>query len=128
MTKQEFIAKLEGAKELTSVVSIDLVLAGLNMLEPEVKVEKVFGVTEELVEQISDRIERCLDHNSYELVDTDSVALTISYNNTIEVEEAGINVSRTMRHIDACLSEFILEEDKEDADLVVLNRGEVIEE
>ena len=45
MKKSELIAKLEGAKELTPVVSIDLVLAALGMLEPEVKVEKVFGMS-----------------------------------------------------------------------------------
>ncbi len=33
MTKNELIAKLEGAKEVTSVVSIDLMLAALGMLE-----------------------------------------------------------------------------------------------
>ena len=33
MKKSELIAKLEGAKEVTSVVSIDLVLAALGMLE-----------------------------------------------------------------------------------------------
>jgi len=78
MKKSELIAKLEGAKELTPVVSIDLVLAALGMLEPEVKVEKVFGMSQELAEEIASKIERCLDNNASDLVDTDSAEFSRS--------------------------------------------------
>ena len=114
MKKIELIAKLEGAKELTSVVSIDLVIAALGMLEPEVKVEKVFGITQELADEISAKIERCLDNNAGNLVDTDSASFSISYNNTIELDEACIDVSETMEHVVAILDKFIEEEDEED--------------
>jgi len=113
MKKSELIAKLEGAKELTPVVSIDLVLAALGMLEPEVKVEKVFGMSQELAEEIASKIERCLDNNASDLVDTDSAEFSLNYSNTIELDCAQINVYDTMDHINACLEEFVVEEDED---------------
>jgi hypothetical protein len=114
MKKIELIAKLEGAKELTPVVSIDLVLAALGMLEPEVKVEKVFGMSQELADEIASKIERCLDNNASDLVDTDSACFSINYSNTIELDEANIDVYETMSHITACLEQFVVEEEDED--------------
>jgi hypothetical protein len=114
MKKSELIAKLEGAKELTSVVSIDLVLAALGMLEPEIKVEKVFGMSQELADEISAKIERCLDNNASDLVDTDSASFSINYNNTIELDEACIDTYSTMEHINGVLEGFIVEEEEEE--------------
>ena len=116
MKKSELIAKLEGAKELTPVVSIDLVLAALGMLEPEVKVEKVFGMSQELAEEIASKIERCLDNNASDLVDTDSAEFSLNYSNTIELDCAQINVYDTMDHINACLGQFVVEEEEEEAE------------
>jgi len=114
MTKLELIAKLEGARELTSVVSIDLVVTALGMLEPEIKVEKVFGMSQELAEEIASRIERCLDNNASDLVDTDSAEFSLNYSNCIELDCAQINVYDTMEHINACLEEFVVEEEEEE--------------
>ena len=116
MKKSELIAKLEGAKELTPVVSIDLVLTALGMLEPEVKVEKVFGMSQELAEEIASKIERCLDNNASDLVDTDSAEFSLNYSNTIELDCAQINVYDTMDHINACLEQFVVEEEEEEAE------------
>jgi hypothetical protein len=116
MTKLELIAKLESGKELTSVVSIDVILTALRDLEPEVRVEKVFGMSQELADEISAKIERCLDNNASELVDTDSASFSINYNNTIELDEACIDTYSTMEHINAVLEGFIVEEDEEDED------------
>jgi len=116
MKKSELIAKLEGAKEMTPVVSIDLVLAALGMLEPEVKVEKVFGMSQELAEEIASKIERCLDNNASDLVDTDSAEFSINYDNRIELDCAQINVYDTMDHINACLEQFVVEEEEEEAE------------
>ena len=119
MKKSELIAKLEGAKEVTSVVSIDLVLAALGMLEPEVRVETVFGMSQELADEIAAKIERCLDNNSNCLVDTDSASFSLNYNNCIELDEACIDTYETMSHINAVLEGFIVEEeDEEDEDEV----------
>ena len=114
MKKSELIAKLEGAKEMTPVVSIDLVLAALGMLEPEVKVEKVFGMSQELANEISARIERCLDNNASDLVDTDSAEFSLNYSNCIELDCAQINVYDTMEHINTCLEEFIVDEEEDE--------------
>ena len=114
MKKSELIAKLESGKELTSVVSIDVILTALRDLEPEIKVEKVFGMSQELADEISAKIERCLDNNASDLVDTDSASFSINYNNTIELDEACIDTYSTMEHINACLDEFVVEEEEEE--------------
>jgi hypothetical protein len=110
MKKEELLAKLEVAKEVTSVVSIDLMLAALGMLEetqPKIKT----GLTQELADEIANRIERCLDRNCDDLVDKETVTFEIVYGNQLEIDEAQIDVSTTMEHITACLEEFIVEED-----------------
>ena len=51
MKKEELLAKLEVAKEVTSVVSIDLIISALNELEiPKAK----SGITQELADKIAD--------------------------------------------------------------------------
>jgi len=110
MKKAELVAKLEVAKEVTSVVSIDLMLAALGMLEET----KPTGITQELAQEIADRIERTLDYNANDLVDKDEVTFSINYGNTIEIDDAQIDVATTMNHITACLDEFIVEEDEDD--------------
>jgi hypothetical protein len=110
MKKEELVAKLEVAKEVTSVVSIDLMLAALGMLEetqPKIKT----GLTQELADEIANRIERCLDRNCDDLVDKETVTFEIVYGNQLEIDEAQIDVSTTMEHITACLEEFVIEED-----------------
>jgi hypothetical protein len=128
MKKSELIAKLEGAKELTSVVSIDLVLAALGMLEPEVKVEKVFGISQELAEEIASKIERCLDNNASDLIDTDTAEFSLNYSNCIELDNVELNVYETMSHINACLEAFVVEEEEEDDEAIEESIEEQIEE
>jgi hypothetical protein len=110
MKKEELLAKLEVAKEVTSVVSIDLIISALNELELPVKT----GITQELADEIANKIERCLDHNSNDLVNKDDVTFNINYGNTIEVDDVYIDVYETMGHINACLDEFIIEEEQEE--------------
>jgi len=112
MKKEELVAQLEAAKTLSSQVDIDKVIALIEQITPEVKV----GITQELAEEIADRIERTLDHNSWDLVEKGDITFSISYGNTIEIDDANINVSETMDHITACLEEFVVEEeDKEES-------------
>ena len=111
MKKEELIAKLTGVKEYTNTVSIDFVLAALGMLEESTTKT---GLTQELAEEIANRIERTLDYNASDLVDKDDVTFNITYGNVIEVDDASINVSETMDHITACLDEFIVEEDEDE--------------
>jgi len=111
MKKEELVAKLQGCKEYTNTVSIDFVLAALGMLEePKAK----SGITQELADEIANRIERCLDHNADDLVDKDNITFEIQFGNQLQIDEACIDVSETMDHITACLEEFVVEEDEDE--------------
>ena len=113
MKKENLIALLEGAKALSSQVDIDKVIVLLAQLEDEVKVEKVIGISQDLAEEIANRIERTLDRNADDLVDRDSAEFEINYDNRIELSGCQINVSDTMDHVTACLDEFVKEEEEE---------------
>lgn len=116
MKKENLIAQLEGAKALSSQVDIDKVIALLQQLEPEVKTQKVAGISRDLVETIGSRIERVLDHNSGSLVDMDSVCFELNYDNRIEVTDACADVYEIQSHIYAVLEEFVIEEEDDDAE------------
>ena len=113
MKKADLIAQLEGAKALTSVVSIDNVIALIQGLDPEVRVEKQLGMSQELAEAIAEKIERSLDYNSSDLVDRDSAEFELNYDNRIELAHVAINVQDVMDHVTAALDEFVIEEDEE---------------
>ena len=118
MKKETLVAQLEAAKALTSVVSIDNVIALIQQLEAEVQVEKVFGITQDLADDIANRIERCLDCNSHDLVDKDSAEFELNYDNRIELSNVDVDVREIMSHITASLEEFVIEEEfKEEAEL-----------
>jgi hypothetical protein len=109
MKKAELIAKLEGAKELTSVVSIDLVIAALGMLEDESpKAGSI--LTQEAAEEISDRIRRCLDFNSGDLVELNSAEFELGYDNRVELSRVDIDVDCIMSHVDAIMDEYTFDE------------------
>ena len=113
MKKADLIAQLEGAKALTSVVSIDNVIALIQQLDPEVRVEKVLGMSQELAEQIADKIERCLDYNSGSLIDTSSAEFELTYSNEIVLISADVDVREIIEHVTASLEEFIIEEEED---------------
>ena len=115
MKKADLIAQLEGAKALTSVVSIDNVIALIQGLDPEVdvRVEKVLGMSQELAEAIAEKIERSLDYNSSDLVDMSSAEFELAYDNRIELTQVDINVRDVMDHVTAALDNFVIEEDEE---------------
>ena len=116
MKKETLVAQLEAAKALTSVVSIDNVIALIQQLEAEVQVEKVFGITQELAEEIANKIERCLDYNSNRLIDLDSAEFELTYNNVIELTNVDLDVREIMDHVTASLEGFVVEEDEPETD------------
>jgi hypothetical protein len=120
MKKETLITQLEGAMKLSSQVDIIKVIALLEQLEPEVRVEKVFGITQELADKIANRIESCLDNNSDRLVELDSACFELSYQNQIELTDVDVNVSDIMDHVTACIDEFVVneEEDEVEAELM----------
>jgi len=99
MTKNELIAKLEGAKEVTSVVSIDLMLAALGMLEEPQAKGPVFN--DLLIERLSEEIESALDYNSRDCIDLDTAEFSLGYDNRIELECVELNVREVMEHVTA---------------------------
>jgi hypothetical protein len=102
--------------KLSSQVDIIKVIALLEQLEPEVQVEKVFGITQELADRIEERIQRTLDYNSDGLVDKDSACFEINYNNQLELAQVDINVYDIMGHVNAVLEEFIVAEEEDEAE------------
>jgi hypothetical protein len=119
MKKAELVAQLEGAKALTSVVSIDNVIALIQQLDPEVRIEKVLGMSRELAEEIANKIERALDYNSNGLVDLDSAEFELDYNNRIELTNVDVDTSEIMEHVTAALDSFVVEEDDEEEGVIV---------
>jgi hypothetical protein len=114
MKKEQLIAQLEGVKVLSTQVDIDKVIALIQQLESE----KKGGLTQDLAEEIAERIERTLDNNSSDLVDCDSAEFSLNYDNRIELDNADINVSEIMSHVTACLDGFVTEEeDTDEADV-----------
>ena len=117
MKKEQLIAQLEGVKVLSTQVDIDKVIALIQQLESE----KKGGLTQELAEEIADRIERSLDNNSMnDLVDCDSAEFEISYDNRLDLSRADVNVSEIIEHVTACLDEFIKEQQDEELVQAVL--------
>jgi hypothetical protein len=107
MTKLELIQKLEVAKEISPVVSIEAMIALLNQIaEPETKTV----ISQVVIDKILSEIESCLDLNACDLVDTDNIELSLSYNNQIEVESVSIEVSNIMEHINSILDNYVAEE------------------
>ena len=116
MTKAELVAKLEGAKELTSVVSIDLVIAALGMLEEPKPTTKV--LTQSLADKIQSEIEQSLDYNSGDLVDKDTAEFEFSYGGReVELREVEIDLNAIMQHVSGVLEQFIEDEDDEEGTL-----------
>ena len=102
MTKAELVASLDGIKNMTSVVSIESMLEMLEAMEPEV-VEAPVALSQELIEDILNRIERRLENESTNLVDMDSIELSLDYRNHLEIDSAGIDVYSIMQEIESVL-------------------------
>ena len=109
MKKEQLIAQLQGVKVLSTQVDIDKVIALIQQLETTTK----GGLTQDLAEEIAERIERSLDNNSSDLVDCDSAEFSLNYDNRIELDRADINVSEIMDHVTDCLNDFVKEEEEE---------------
>jgi hypothetical protein len=129
MTKENLIAQLEGAKELTSVVSIDNVIALIQSIEPVVVVEKEFKLTPEFAEEIANKIERALDYNSSDLVDLSSAEFELNWDNRIELNRVDVNVYEIMEHVTGALDQLVEEQQEEsEDDIVELEKGEEAED
>jgi len=129
MKKEQLIAQLEGAKELTSVVSIDNVIALIQSIEPVVVVKKEVKLTPEFAEKIANKIERTLDCNSRDLVDLSSAEFELNWDSRIELNRVDVNVYEIMEHVTASLDAFVSEEEEEEEeDGLIQAQNEAAEE
>jgi hypothetical protein len=113
MTKETLVQQLEAAKSLSSQVDIDKVVELIKQIETPTR------LTQDLVDDICCKIERCLDNNADDLVDKDNVSFSIGYGNVIEIDDAQIDTYEVMQHISAVLDEFVNDEDEEKVDVIV---------
>ena len=110
MKKVELIKQLEATKALSSQVDIDKVIVLIEQIESEAKI----GITQALADEVANRIERVLDHNSEDLIDLDSAEFELTYDNRIELRSVDANCYGIMEHVGAVLSEYIIEEPEEE--------------
>jgi hypothetical protein len=103
MKKMELVAQLQAARSLSSQVDIDKVIELINSLDD---VKTVTTLSSELIEELSNKIERCLDNNCNDLVNKDDATFSIGYGNVIELDDAEINVYEIMEHINEVLVQF----------------------
>ena len=114
MKKNELIAKLEGAKELTSVVSIDLVLTALGMLEDETLQPKGFSFKPSQFEMLMDKIQQAVDNmDRRELVDRSSAEFELDWNNTISLTDVEVDFDYVYNSIREELEELVEDEEEE---------------
>jgi len=114
MKKNELIAKLEGAKELTSVVSIDLVLTALGMLEDETPQPKGFSFKPSQFDMLMDKIQLAVDNmDRRELVDRSSAEFELDWNNCISLNDVEVDFDYVYNSIREELEELIEDEEEE---------------
>jgi hypothetical protein len=102
MKKEELVKQLEAAKSLSSQVDIDKVVELIKQLETPL-------FTQELADEIANKIELCLDNNSDGLVDLDSAEFELNYDNRIELNRVDVSVSEIMEHVVAVMDDFVNE-------------------
>ena len=104
MTKEQTLAALKN--QMDSFYSLQQVIAIIEgIAEPEVKTQ----LDQDIIDDISGAIERCLDNNNgTDLVDVDSIELSLGYNNfNIEIDNAAIDIYRIMQHINRILENYV---------------------
>jgi len=107
MTKETLVAQLEAAKSLSSQVDIDKVVELIKRIETPTQ------FTQELADEIANKIERCLDNNSDDLVNKEDATFDIGYGNVIEIDDIKIDVYEVMRHIIEVIDDFVNEDEVE---------------
>lgn len=93
MKKAELVAQLEGAKALTSVVSIDNVIALIQQLEEEQASKTETRITAKLFDKIVDVVENAIDgmrSRGRDVVDLGSAEFELDWNNCISLTDVSI--------------------------------------
>jgi hypothetical protein len=123
MKKEELIAKLDAAKEITTVVSIDTVVELIKQLESEIKTTLI----PQFANELSTRIEQTLDFNSDNLVDKDSAEFEL-FVNEVSLSRVNVDLESIMEHVNAIIDEYVERiDDKEDLQVEAYNENSVEE-
>ena len=102
MTKEQTLLALD--HQLNSFFSLQQVIdivQGIDPAPPKTVIDL------DVVNEILDKIEQCLDQNAFDLVDKDSIELEINHGNDIEIVNAAIDVHLIMGDINAVLDRYI---------------------
>ena len=100
MKKAELVAQLEAAKALTSVVSIDNIVALIQQLEAEQVESKTFLLNEESFDKVMDIVERSINNlSSSDVVDFDDAEFELNYNNQIVLTDVRVDTDRIIDEI-----------------------------
>ena len=100
MKKESLVAQLEAAKALTSVVSIDNVIALIQQLEPEQVESKTFLLNEESFDKVMNIVERSINNlSSSDVVDFDDAEFELNYNNQIVLTDVRVDTDRIIDEI-----------------------------
>ena len=114
MKKESLVAQLEAAKALTSVVSIDNVIALIQQLEAEQVESKTFLLNEKSFDKVMDIVDNAVNNlRTRDLVDFDDAEFELNYNNTIELTDVRVDTDNIINNIREAL-ENIFEETADD--------------
>ena len=119
MRKEELVAQLEAAKALTSVVSIDNVIALIQGLDPEVVTKTELRMTQSMFDAINEAVSTALDDISRngDLVDFDSAEFELDYNNQIKLTDVNVDTDNIFDAIQSELDrnfEIVKDEDSDE--------------
>ena len=120
MKKESLVAQLEAAKALTSVVSIDNVIALIQQLEAEQVESKTFLLNEKSFDKVMDIVEKSVNSlRTRDIVDFDDAEFELNYNNTIELTDVRLDTDCIINDIREALENIFEEtadEDEEDGE------------
>ena len=118
MKKESLVAQLEAVKTLTSVVSIDNIIALIQKLEPEQVESKTFLLNEESFDKVMNIVDRAVSNlDTSDVVDFDDAEFELNYNNQIVLTDVRIDSDRIIDEIREAM-ENIFEETADEDDAV----------
>lgn len=115
MKKAELVAQLEAAKALTSVVSIDNIVALIQQLEAEQVESKTFLLNEESFDKVMNIVDRAVSNlDTSDVVDFDDAEFELNYNNQIVLTDVRIDSDRIIDEIREAMENIFEETTDED--------------
>lgn len=125
MKKAELVAQLEAAKALTSVVSIDNIVALIQQLEAEQVESKTFLLNEESFDKVMNIVDRAVSNlDTSDVVDFDDAEFELNYNNQIVLTDVRIDSDRIIDEIREAMENIFEETADEDEAGGMRNCGE----